>query len=64
MENKVVYEVSRHEVETVFSRTFTDEQWLTLVSEIESIFYHYLWTDLPTIVEDLDSIVEENSKQN
>lgn len=59
MENKVDYTVTRAEVETYFSRSFTDEEWATLASEIENIFYHYLWADLPTIVEDLPNIMEE-----
>lgn len=62
MENKVDYTVSRHEVETFFSRTFTDKQWEVLASEIESIFYHYLWSDLPSIVEDIDNLVDQDSK--
>jgi hypothetical protein len=62
MENKVDYTVSRQEVETFFSRTLTDKQWEVLASEIESIFYHYLWTDLPAIVENLDSLVEQDAK--
>jgi len=62
MENKVDYTVHRSEVEIFFSRTFTDKQWEVLASEIESIFYHYLWSDLPAIVEDLDNLVEQDSK--
>lgn len=59
MEDKVEYEVTRHEVEVFFSRTFTDEEWAALAGEIESIFYHYLWADLPQIVKDLPSIMAE-----
>jgi hypothetical protein len=59
MTNTVDYQVTRHEVEVVFSRTFTDEEWATLATEIESIFYHYLWADLPQIVKDLPSIMAE-----
>jgi hypothetical protein len=62
MENKVDYTVHRSEVETFFSRTFTDKQWEVLAGEIESIFYHYLWSDLPAIVDDLDSIVDPDAK--
>jgi hypothetical protein len=60
MENKVDYSVSRQEVETYFTRTFTDREWEALASEIENIFYHYLWTDLPLIVEDLENIITED----
>jgi hypothetical protein len=60
MENKVDYTVTRQEVETYFTRTFTDREWEALASEIENIFYHYLWADLPMIVADLESIIEED----
>ena len=59
MENKVEYTVTRSDVEAYFTRTFTDKEWETLAGEIESIFSHYLWTDLPMIVQDLPSIMEE-----
>jgi hypothetical protein len=59
MTDKVEYAVTRQEVETYFTRTFTDEEWATLSVEIENIFYHYLWADLPMIVADLPSIMAE-----
>lgn len=58
MENKVEYVVTRSEVENVF-REFTDKEWVVIAGEIENIFYHYLWSDLPNIVEDLPSLLEE-----
>ena len=62
LENKVDYTVTREEVGNYFSRTFTDKEWEVLASEIENIFYHYLWEDLPGIIEDLPNIVKEDSK--
>jgi len=62
LENKVEYIVTRAEVDNVFSRTFTDKEWETLAGEIESIFDHYLWSDLPQIVTDLPDIMAENAK--
>jgi hypothetical protein len=53
------YTVSRSEVQSFFSRDFTDQEWQVLVSEINNIFYHYLWTDLPAIVDDLPNLLEE-----
>jgi hypothetical protein len=61
VDNQVEYIVTRANVENVFSRTFTDDEWTTLAGEIESIFDHYLWADLPQIVTDLPEIMAENA---
>jgi hypothetical protein len=62
LENKVEYVVTRQDVDTFFSRTLTDREWEVLSSEIESIMEHYVWTDLPMIMEDLPSIIAEDDK--
>ena len=53
MADKFEYEVERSEVETTLSKKFSDEEWETIQEEIDSIFYHYLWQDLPDIVSSL-----------
>ncbi len=60
-DNTVVFTVERSEVERVFSVTLTDKQWQVLSSEIDGIFYHYLWSDLPSIMQDLDDIVNNTN---
>lgn len=55
----VEYVITQQEVETFFTRKFSDKEWTVLISEINGIIEHYVWTDLPTIVKDLDSIVED-----
>lgn len=62
LENKVDYTVHRSVVESVFSRTFTDEEWGVLACEIESILDHYVWLDLPSKIEDLEWLVEQDRK--
>jgi hypothetical protein len=64
LENKVDYTITRAEVDNVFSRTFTDDEWTTLAGEIESIIDHYVWSDLPQIVIDLPEIMAEDAKYN
>ena len=61
-EDQVVYKVTRANVENVFSRTLTDEEWEHLSNEIYGIFDHYLWSDLPQIVIDMPSDLAENAK--
>jgi hypothetical protein len=57
--DKLIHEVSRQDLESQFDIQFTDEQWQVVCSEIVSIYEHYLDADLPRIILDLDSIVEE-----
>jgi hypothetical protein len=64
VDNQVEYIVTRANVENVFSRTFTDEEWEHLSNEIYGIFDHYLWADLPQIVIDMPSDLAEDAKYN
>ena len=53
MADKFSYEVERSEVESVMTMKFSDTEWETIQEEIDSIFYHYLWQDLPDIIRSL-----------
>jgi hypothetical protein len=62
MENKVEVVITRDELETLYTRVFTDREWEVLASEIESLIDYWVEADVPSIVANLDSLVEEDSK--
>jgi hypothetical protein len=62
MEDKVSYEITRDYIENLFTREFTDQEWKLLASEIDSLIEYWVDSDLPGIIENLPSLVEEDSK--
>jgi hypothetical protein len=62
LENKVEHTVYRTEIERMFNRDFTDKEWEVIASEIEGIFIYYVEKDLPDIIDNLEYLVEQDSK--
>ncbi len=62
MENKVEYTVYREQLQTLYARVFTDKEWEVLASEIEGMLEYWLETDVPNIIDNLEYLVEQDSK--
>lgn len=62
MENKVEYTVHREQLQTLYARVFTDKEWEVLASEIESLIDYWVETDVPNIIDNLEYLVEQDSK--
>ncbi len=62
MENKVEVIVTRSSLETLYARVFTDKEWEVLASEIEGMLEYWLETDVPNIIDNLEYLVEQDSK--
>lgn len=62
MENKVDYTVYRQDVENMAGRPLTDKEWEVMASEIEGMLNHYFFNDTPLLLEDIDYLVEQDSK--
>jgi len=54
MENTITYEISRSLVEFNYDIKLTDEQWQELSNQLYDTIDHYVWLDLPKLLEDLD----------
>jgi hypothetical protein len=62
MENKVETVITRAEVEDFFSKQLTDKQWEIVASSIEDTILYRVWDELPSTIQDLDYLVEQDSK--
>jgi len=62
MENKVDYTFTRADVENVVGQSITDKQWEVMASELEDALSYYISDEIPRIWEDIDYIVEQDSK--
>jgi hypothetical protein len=62
MENKVEAVITRDSVESFVGKVLTDKEWEVLASEIEDTMIHYVWADLPSMMDNLEYNVEQDSK--
>lgn len=62
LENKVDYTITRAEVEDHFNIKLTDEQWGEVACAIEDTILYRVWDELPSTIEDIDYLVEQDKK--
>jgi hypothetical protein len=62
MENKVEAVITRDAVESFVGKELTDKEWEVLASEIEDTMTHYVWADLPSMMDNLEYNVEQDAK--
>ena len=62
MENKVEYTFTKEQVELSVGQKLTDKQWEVMASELEDALDYYFWEEIPRLWEDIDSLVEQDSK--
>ncbi len=62
MENKVDYTFTREQVENSVGKSLTDKQWEVMASELEDALNYYLYDEITRIWEDIDYLVEQDSK--
>jgi hypothetical protein len=62
MENKVEAVITRDSVESFVGKVLTDKEWEVLASEIEDTMIHYVWADLPSMMDNLEYNVEQDNK--
>jgi hypothetical protein len=64
MENKVEVVITRDELETLYTRVFTDKEWEVLASEIESLIDYWVQADVPHIIGNLEHLVSQDEKHD
>ncbi len=62
MENKVDYTFTRAQVENSVGQPLTDKQWEVMASDLEDALNYYLYDEITRIWEDIDYLVEQDSK--
>jgi hypothetical protein len=62
MENKVDYTFTRADVEQKVGQAITDKQWEIMASELEDALGYYFNDEIPRIWEDIDYLIEQDSK--
>ena len=62
MENKVDYTFYRDNIEAHAGRPITDKEWEVVASEIESALDYYFDQEVIRVWENIDYLVEQDSK--
>ena len=58
--NEVIYKVSREQVSKMNGKPLTDEEWAVMYEEIVEMLDHYASNEIPALLDELDTYVEEN----
>jgi hypothetical protein len=64
MENKVDYTFTRAGVEKIVGKSITDKQWEVMASELEDALDYYFNDETPRLWQDIDYLVEQDSKSD
>lgn len=59
MEDKVVFEVTRSQVESIVGSSLADNQWRAMSVEIADLLDYYTKDEVPRLFDDIDSILAE-----
>jgi predicted HAD superfamily phosphohydrolase YqeG len=62
--DKVEVVITREQLEWIYDRKFSDVEWVVLSNEIENIVEHYIETDVPYALADLDNLVKDYQEEN
>ena len=58
--NEVIYKVSREQVSKMNGKPLTDEEWAVMYEEIVEMLDHYASNEIPALLDELDTYVEEH----
>jgi hypothetical protein len=58
--NEVIYKVSREQVSKMNGKPLTDEEWAVMYDEIVEMLDHYASNEIPALLDELDTYVEEH----
>jgi hypothetical protein len=62
LENKVDMTIHRETIQNVNGQPLTDKEWVVLASEIEGRVDNYLDELIPTLIEDLEELVNNDEE--
>jgi hypothetical protein len=62
LENKLEILITRSAIDRDYGLNLTDKQWEVLAVEIDALITGVIETDLPDIIDNLEYLVEQDSK--
>ena len=57
--DEVIYKVTRDQVSKMNGKPLTDEEWTVMSHEISEMFDHYANNEIPALINELETYVEE-----